>query len=259
MLDDDLIPRDYDDPPYHSEFAFASDAFDLPLLAAPLSPDPSCFHPRSDSLPPPECSPVLLAAPRPALQCLPFARTVCSPQPQTEGDFQSACKDRSLTFKPYELGFLPKPWPQRKRTFGDLVAGFFTRKNSPSSRFLHKLVNALKIVELDRHHFNLVGVAWVNDRVIKVDKLSFARLLGVRSVDGSLFHKQGNVPSHGFVEVDLAEARRMLRPEELEGVDGDVVRLVTHESGAFSRGNMPDIDPRCKWNGGKKEEEEIAA
>jgi hypothetical protein len=63
------------------------------------------------------------------------------------------------------------------------------------SRFLHKLVNALKITELDRSNFSLVGVAWVNDNVIKVDKVKFARFLGIKSVDGSLFHKQGNSPS----------------------------------------------------------------
>jgi hypothetical protein len=255
MFDDSLIPRDYDDAPYDSEFLFASDTLDLPNVAVPPAPDPWCFHPRSDSLPPPQCAPILVETPRPPdPPFVPFARAVCSPQPQLENDFQSACKDRSLTFKPYELGFLPKPWPQRKRTFGDLVSNFFTRKSSAHTRFLHKLVNALKMVEMDRHYFSLVGVAWVNDRVIKIDKLKFAQLIGVKSVDGSLFHKQGNFPSHGFVEVDFADARRTLRPEDLEGVDGDLVRLVMHESGAFTRGNMPDFDPRCKWNGGKKEE-----
>jgi hypothetical protein len=258
MFDDELIPRDYDDLPYCPDVLFACDTLDLPDFPVPPPPDPSPFHQRSDSLPPPERPPILLETPTPSIPdpfIMPFARTVSSPQPQLDADFQCACKDRSLTFKPYELGFLPKPWPQRKRTFGDLVSDFFTRKSSANSRFLHKLVNALKIAELDRYNFKLVGVAWISERVIKVDKMKFAQLLGVKTIDGSLFHKQGNFPSHGFVELDLVDARKMLPPEELVGVDGDVVRLVMHESGAFTRGNMPDIDPRCKWNGGKKDGE----
>jgi hypothetical protein len=119
---------------------------------------------------------------------------------------------------------------------------------------LHKLYNALAITELDPAYFGLVGVAWVTDRVFKVDKVRFAKLLGIRTIDGSLWHKQGNFPSHGFVELSPADARGTLEPEQIQGVDFDIVRLVTHEANAFVRGVPPDIDDGCRWNGRKKDE-----
>jgi hypothetical protein len=260
----DLIPRDYDDCEYApcpaSPQLFASDTFDLLYPPSPLTPELPSFHPRSDSLPPPQCPPVFPAAslspqpsfsPRPAPASLArSARAACE---EGKDDFVSACGDRSLTFEPNDLGFVPVPWPSRKRTFGDLVTNFFTRKSSASSRFLHKLVNALKIVDEDSAHYDLVGVAWVTDTILKVDKVRFARLLGIKTIDGSLFHKQGNFPSHGFVEICPADARKMLSPQELEGVDFDIVRLITHEAGEFSRGNTPDVEDKCRWKGGKKE------
>jgi hypothetical protein len=255
-FDECLIPRDYDDtddPGSQSPPCFSFDTLIQPL--SPLLSPPPAFHPRSDSLPPPELSP-LLEFPR--LDCKPLLCKV-SARAGPEFDFQAACADRSLTFHPTDLGFLPTPWPDRKRTFGDLVNDFFTRKSSASSRFLHKLYNALTIAELDAAYFGLVGVAWVTDRVFKVDKVRFARLLGIKTIDGSLWHKQGNFPSHGFVEVSPADARRNLTPEQLEGVDFDVVRMVTHEANVFTRGVPPDIDERCRWNGRKKDETALSS
>jgi hypothetical protein len=103
-------------------------------------------------------------------------------------------------------------------------------------------VNALEIVVEDPAYFDLVGVAWLTDTVLNVDEVRFARLLAVRTSDGSLFHKQANFPWHGFAEICHADARKMLSPRELEGVDIDVVRLVTHEAGEFCRGRIPDIE-----------------
>jgi hypothetical protein len=41
--------------------------------------------------------------------------------------------------------------------------------------------------------------------------------------------KQGIFPSYGIVEVEASEARRGLKPEDLTGVDFDIVRLMRHE------------------------------
>jgi hypothetical protein len=58
----------------------------------------------------------------------------------------------------------------------------------------------------------------------------FARLLDVKAIDGSFFHKQGNFPLHGFVELGEPEARGIC---SLEGVDFDNVRLLMHAEGVF--------------------------
>jgi hypothetical protein len=259
----DLLPRDYgdwEDPVCRqSPQFFASDTLDLEFPPSPLTPELPSFHQRSDSLPPPPRPPVFpvaSASPRPPV--FPVASVSLGRGSRAAGEagkdeFVSACEDRSLTFEPNDLGFVPVPWPNRKRTFGDLVTNFFTRKSSASSRFLHKLVNALKIVDEDSSHYEIVGVAWLTDTILKVDKVKFARLLGIKTIDGSLFHKQGNFPSHGFTEICPADARKMLSPQELEGVDFDIVRLITHETGEFCRGHMPDVEDKCRWKGGKKE------
>jgi hypothetical protein len=137
-------------------------------------------------------------------------------------------------------------------TFGDLVRDFFRRKCSAQTRFLHKLFNAIRISEVDCSYFSLVGVQWANDRVIKVDKHRFARLLGIKAIDGSLFHRQGNFPSHGFTEVAPTEAGRLLGPEVLADVDFDSVRLLVHSQGAFEKGCGPEVERLCAWANTRK-------
>jgi hypothetical protein len=137
-----------------------------------------------------------------------------------------------------------------------LVQEFFRKKGSSNTRFLHKLFNALRISAVDRSHFNLVGVAWLTDRIIKVHKLAFARLLGIKTIDGSFFHKQGNFPSHGFVEIAPADGRATLSAEQLDGVDFDVVRLFVHEAGDFTRECGPDIQTKCAWVNSRRKADE---
>jgi hypothetical protein len=162
-------------------------------------------------------------------------------------DFETFCHNPDIIFNPRALGFLPLHWPDGPRTFGELHTGFFKRKTTSGSRFLHKLFNALKITEIDPRCREFTGVDWVSDRVLRVCKTKFARLLGIKTIDGSLFHRQGNFPSHGFVELTLAEARRLLPPDILKDVDFDEVRLLRHEPGVFIRGCGPEVDVACKW------------
>jgi hypothetical protein len=54
-------------------------------------------------------------------------------------------------------------------------------------------------------------VRWVTDCVFLVQKVIFAQLLGVRTIDGSFFHQEGNFPSHGFVELAFPEAQEIAR------------------------------------------------
>jgi hypothetical protein len=131
--------------------------------------------------------------------------------------------------------------------FGALVTDHFQKKSGSNTRFFHKLYNALKISEIDPFYTEYVGVEWVTDRIIKIDKKKFARLLGIRAIEGSLFHRQGNFPSHGFREIGPLEARKILSPEDLANVDYDSVRLLVHAPGDFVRDSSAQVFEKCRW------------
>jgi hypothetical protein len=215
-----------------------------------------------DSSPPvTRCQLITCDGPTPATALPPTSYTIRpgpSKQRRMESDiqFQCACQNPLLVLNPRELGFLPLLWPDRIRRFSDLVDNFFRKKTSSDSRFLHKLFNAIQLSEFDPNYFQFVGVAWVTDRVLKVDKYRFAALLGIRVIDGSLFHKQGNFPSHGFVEIAPDQARNELPLQALEGVDFDVVRLFVHGSDNFFRGCGPEMMRNCKWFNSRKNEKD---
>jgi hypothetical protein len=171
-----------------------------------------------------------------------------SPPFKPDAEFATICESSAQMFNPREMGFIPRTfWPEREYTFGELVADFFRKKNSSNSRFSHKLYNALKIADERPFYVAFLGVEWISETVIKVDKRVFARLLGINVIDGSLFHQQGNFPSHGFVQISERVARGTLSEADLEGVDDDNVRLLTHQSGIFTRGCREDAIERCKW------------
>ncbi|KAH0785310.1 hypothetical protein GPJ56_010721 [Histomonas meleagridis] len=168
-------------------------------------------------------------------------------------EFNSICSDQGVKFNPHRLGFIPHSyWQDKEMTFGELVREFFQRKNNANSRFYHKLYNALKIVEDDPFYIDFIGIEWVNEKVLKVDKFVFARLLGIKTIDGSLFHQQGNFPSHGFVELGSQEASEYVDKSELNGVDFDKVRLLVHQSGIFIKGCDEDTIENCKWKSSRK-------
>jgi hypothetical protein len=166
----------------------------------------------------------------------------------SDPEFAQVCNDRAIKFNPKRLGFIPGNfWVNQDFTFGELVSDFFQRKNNSNSRFSHKLYNALKIAGEDPFYVEFLGVEWVTERILKIDKKVFARLLGIQTIDGSLFHQQGNFPSHGFVELSEREARLYLTDNDLEGVDYEVVRLLTHQPGIFTRDCTEEDIARCKW------------
>jgi hypothetical protein len=163
-------------------------------------------------------------------------------------EFESMCRDTLVKFNPRKLGFVPlSHWEDTEVTFGGLVASHFQQKSGRNTRFFHKLYNALKMSELDRFYSEYLGVEWVTDRLIKIDKKKFARLLGIHAIDGSLFHRQGNFPSHGFREIGPEEAKEMVPADELAMVDYDNVRLLIHAPGNFVRGSTPQDFDQCRW------------
>jgi hypothetical protein len=166
----------------------------------------------------------------------------------SNADYEVALTNHSLVFSPQGLGFLPSNyWLDVDETFGELLSKFFQRKNNANCRFPHKLYNALALVEHDPEMFRFVGVQWVTDRVFKVDKLIFGRMLGISAIDGSLFHQQGNFPSHGFAEVMGEKLARLKAEHPLADVDQERVRLFFHKGNVFTRGTCEDVVMKCKW------------
>jgi hypothetical protein len=164
--------------------------------------------------------------------------------------------DPSLRIDPKELGLVPATlWGSSEVTFGQLVSDFFQRKNNANTRFSHKLFNALVLGEWQPRFKELTGVSWLTDSILRVDKRTFARLLGIRSIEGSLFHQQGNFPSHGFIEIGAGDRHRYCDPDlDLSGVDFENVRLLIHPANAFHRGCTAQEIEGCRWNGAKKQE-----
>lgn len=169
--------------------------------------------------------------------------------PDCNAIYEQAIHDPGMVLSPQQLRFLPSSyWLNQDSTFGDIVTKFFQRKNNANCRFPHKLFNALAIVENDDSMWNLIGARWINDSVFKIDKLIFGRLLGIQSIEGGLFHKQGNFPSHGFVELSLAEMDEMKKAGlPVMDVDMDRYRLLHHPGGLFVHGSDEDTINKCKW------------
>jgi hypothetical protein len=167
----------------------------------------------------------------------------------TDDEFAAACGDASLVLNPRKLGFIPTTfWGDADTTFGQCVADFFQRKNCAACRFSHKLFNALRLSELGGSYPRLTGVLWLNDMILRVDKVTFARLLGIKSIDGSLFHQQGNFPSHGFFEIGSGDQRRFVPPGiDLTDVDFENVRLLIHPRRQFKKGCTAKDIQQCRW------------
>lgn len=155
-----------------------------------------------------------------------------------DDDFIKLCSDTTLIIHAHANGFVPKKfWDKNpNQTFGWCLVNFFQRKNNANSRFLHKLYNALILDTLYPQLSPYIGVSWLNKKIIKVNKHVFGRLIGVKTVDNSLFHQQGNFPSHGFVEISACDVNTISSDVNLEGVDFDNVRILYHVQGIFVKG-----------------------
>jgi hypothetical protein len=174
----------------------------------------------------------------------------------SDEEFERLMGDGRVRMNPRLLGFIPTSiWPDLDVTFGAIVKSFFQKRNVGSGRFSHKLFNALRIASVYPNLRRFLGVEWITDKVLRVDKRAFARLISVRIVDGSLFHKQGNFPSHGFVEVGRAQCWRLVPMERLSKVDFDAIRLFVHSEGMFTSESTDTDVENCKWFNVRKNQE----
>ncbi|OHT13139.1 hypothetical protein TRFO_16795 [Tritrichomonas foetus] len=158
--------------------------------------------------------------------------------------FKMVLSNPFFRINPVKLGFIPTSfWTDNDVSFGDIVKIFFRRKNNSKCRFPHKLYNALVLSTLNPRLFNLVGAKWVDNITILISRKRFARLLGIRAIEGSLFHQQGNFPSHGFVEIDP-----MIVKNKYPNFDFGENRLISHSGGVFVFGCTENDIDTCKWN-----------
>lgn len=243
----------------------------LPKLESSQSFSQTQIHRRTTS------SPLLfLSSPQPELVKTPFmipatqstmdyntiyqrklAQMMNQPDPQTlakeEAIFNAALRDPTLFVSPLQLGFIPQSnWQNRFYSFGELVTDFFQRKNHTYCRFSFKLFNALKLSQYCETYAILVGVRWLNDNILRVDKRAFARLLGIKSIDGSLFHQQGNFSSHGFVEIPAEDVAKICPDVPLAGIDYDAVRILYHADHVFTRNCTESDIENCRWTNSRK-------
>jgi hypothetical protein len=103
--------------------------------------------------------------------------------------FEDACGVWNMKINPKTLKFLPyEAWSSDDILFGVLVSSFFQIRNSMHCKFPFKLCNALLLTNAFPEIFRFIGVRWVTNDILLADSPIFAKLLGVKAVDGSLFH-----------------------------------------------------------------------
>ena len=163
--------------------------------------------------------------------------------------FQEMYNNKFCTINPKKLHFIPaRFWPDQEIPFSDIVDDFFRRKNHVNCRFPHKLFNALKLADADPKFKKIAGVEWISPVILRVDKIGFSRLLGIASIEGSLFHRQGNFTTHGFCEIGFDELSTIFGLEKAkEMVQNSDYRYLKHNVGIFKEGVTEEAIESCKW------------
>ncbi|OHT13233.1 hypothetical protein TRFO_16675 [Tritrichomonas foetus] len=162
--------------------------------------------------------------------------------------FEEACSDPNFTVAPLHAGFIPRnAWGNQPIAFGLLVATFFRKRNSMHCKFPFKLYNSLRLTLTCPAFFKYIGTRWITETVFIVDKIIFAKLLGVRSIDGSFFHQQGNFPSHGFEELQFIQAQKIAREQGIGDFDPTNIRFLRHASGRFNINSTEADIFQLKW------------
>ena len=154
----------------------------------------------------------------------------------------------NIHINPFRLGFLPTEIADDKMiSLSELMKTHFQTRSTKKIRFEHKLWNALCITKSNPIMFNVVGVMWITNTIMKVHRTVFANLLGITKPTAALFNIQGSFPSHGFVEVDINEARSQVDPFQLVDVDGIQIRLFKHEHLQFTSSSGIECLLNCRW------------
>lgn len=135
-----------------------------------------------------------------------------------------------------ELGFIPHSnWCKKMIKFSKLQRLYFQRRKGHARRFDYKLYNALLITKKDKNMFNLVGAMWVTADIIKINSEIFAQLIGINTIQGGLFHKQGNFPRNGFIHIYKNSSQELIDNPDCVDVDEHNVRLFIDKYRRFTR------------------------
>ena len=165
--------------------------------------------------------------------------------------FYALCTNPDVKFNPKQLNFIPTAfWPNdQDYSFGDIVESFFRLKNNSNARFPHKLYNALILTSTFPELIPFIGLTWLTSDVIRVDTIPFARFLNIKSINGSLFHAQGNFPTHGFVEIKSIQdaLKRGIEQTQLQTIDFDKVRILYHAENLFTTASTEEDIAKIKW------------
>lgn len=106
---------------------------------------------------------------------------------------------------PHKIGMVPyeffkKYGKDQSVSITTIVKEFFRSRMTKYTKFQYKLFDMLRLSLIYPKLGDLLGCSWINDKVFMIEKNAFACALGIRTIEGSLFHKQGNFPCHGFID-----------------------------------------------------------
>ena len=150
-------------------------------------------------------------------------------------------------FKTSEFTFLPASvWKRPQYTLQEMIAEHFKGKSCRRVRFEHKLWNALQLSEKHPELYFLVGVIWLNESVIQVNRLRFGKLLDLGKSTSALFSKQGSFPTHGFVELSYKQLQALGSAKVLPDSETDV-RFFCRPDGRFKRGSTAEDIEFCRY------------
>ena len=115
------------------------------------------------------------------------------------------------------------------------------KRNGYARLFPFKLYHALLITKAFPDAYRYTGVKWVSDQIMKVNGTVFAKLLGIHTVTGGLFHKQGNFSRHQFEQVFTKDHPELSGNPDINDVDDLTTMLFVDLKHRFSRDSEFDL------------------
>jgi hypothetical protein len=92
---------------------------------------------------------------------------------------------------------------------------------------------------------------WMSHTIIKVNKVTFGRLLAVTKPGSAFFSQRGSFISHGFREISVQLALREAPGADYSEVDEISVRLYQHRERSFRRDSTFEDIVSCFWEKGQ--------
>ncbi|OHT11561.1 hypothetical protein TRFO_18916 [Tritrichomonas foetus] len=164
--------------------------------------------------------------------------------------FEEAYSNDTLYLMPTALKLLPeKYWESQPKTltFKQLVDDYFKQTRNNNATFMLKLYNLLMITSNVPMLEKAIGIKWVSPRVIEVSRLGLVNIFKVResTVDGAMFHRQGNFSTHQFVEIGEVNYKKYEFYEypNIEKIPGDT-KFFIHEPRVFTHRIMTEHELR---------------